>query len=272
MKTCLRITGSQCPPALLFTALICPLNAQAIEAPSSRPTLSEIVVEPTAERWLKAMSDYLKTSKSYSFHADITFDDVMPSGQKISFAAQSDLYLRRPNGIYANQTTDTGHKRLWFDGKQITLLDPATRVYAVETLSGNTDKALDHLIKTLHFTPPLSDFLFEDPAKALGKNVRYGFVVGTSHINGHPCKHLAFAASQIDWQIWIEEGALPLPRKLVINYKTLPGAPQFTAVLSTWDFNTRLPDSLFQAKIPGDAMRIEFMKAGLSNSPTARKN
>lgn len=264
------VTHRLTAPAL--AALLTPLTGVAAEHSGSRPPIPEVVIEASADQWLKSMSDYLKTSKSYSFHADIMYDDMMPSGQKISVTANSDLTLRRPNGIFVHQTADTGIKRLWFDGKQITLFDPVTHRYAVEPLAGNTDKALDHLIRILNFTPPLSDFLFEDPAKALRKNSRYGFVVGNSLVNGIPCKHLAFVDPQVDWQIWIEEGRLPLPRKLVIHYKTLPGAPQFIATLSNWDFTTRLPDSLFQAKIPENALKIEFMKAGQSTPPTVQKN
>ncbi len=226
------------------------------------------VVEERARQWLHDMSEYLRASKSYSFHADIQYDDVLPSGQKIAFAAETDIALRRPNGIHARQVSDTGSKRLWFDGKQLTLLDPQKNTVGVEALSGNTDKALEYMVNELHFSLPLADFLYEDPARALGHNTRYGFVVGPSSVGGIPCQHLAFVDSHVDWQIWIEDGRLPLPRKLVITYKTLPSSPQFSATLSDWDFGSRLPDSLFQASLPADAMRIPFLKEAQARPPT----
>ena len=103
---------------------------------------------------LLAMSDYLKTSKSYSFKADVQYDDVLPSGQKIQFAASSDISIRRPNGLFANQISDNGSRRLWFDGKQLTLFDPGNLTYAVDAFSGNTDKALEHMNTILRYTPP----------------------------------------------------------------------------------------------------------------------
>jgi hypothetical protein len=65
----------------------------------------------------------------------------------------------------------------------------------------------------------------------------------------------------IDWQIWIEDGKQLVPRKIVITYKTMPGSPQFTAVLSEWDLKTRLPESIFTADIPADQgiTKIEFL-------------
>lgn len=244
--------------ALLAGFMLC---CQVLLAEPAQP---EPRVEEGAERALQAMSDYLKTAKSYSFHADIQYDDVLPSGQKIAFSAASELSLRRPNGLHAVQVSDTGIKRLWFDGKELTLLDPVNRSYAVDAVNGNTDQALEHMIKTLHFTPPLSDFLYEDPAKALTRNTLVGFRVGSSTVAGTPCEHYAFVDKLIDWQLWIEDGKTPLPRKLLITYKTLPSSPQFVATLSDWDFTTRLPDSLFKADIPAGAIKIPFMKEGQS--------
>lgn len=255
----------------LLTVLVTapPLMSNAKAQPVKAATGNGVVIEESARRWLQAMSDYLKTAKSYSFHADIQFDDVMPSGQKIAFVAEADLSLRRPNGIRAEQQSDNGARKLWFDGQQVTLLDPANRTYAVEAISGNTDKALDHLMKILHFTPPLADFLYEDPFRALSRNTVIGFVVGPSQVNGTPCQHLAFIDKHVDWQIWIEDGRVPLPRKLVITYKTVPGSPQYMATLHDWDFTTRLPDSLFQAEIPTGAIKLPFLKPELSRPSVA---
>jgi hypothetical protein len=240
----------------------------AIADPAKAVTLPKVSIEETAKKSLHTMSEYLKASKSFSFHADIQYDDVLPSGQKIAFSAESEISLRRPNGLQASQVSDTGTRQLWFNGKQLILLDPVRNTFAVEPVSGNTDQALDHMINQLHFTPPLSDFLYEDPAKALGKNAVHGFVVGSSEVNGVPCQHLAFVDKLIDWQLWIETGKIPLPRKLIITYKTLPSSPQFVATLSNWDFSTRLPDSLFQANIPANAIKLPFMKEGQAKTPS----
>ena len=258
MPTCLR-SGVLWLQLAVFGPAMPALAAEPVEP----------LIEERARAELQAMSEYLRGSKSFSFHADIQYDDVLPSGQKIAFAAEADIALRRPNGIHAVQVADTGARRLWFDGKAITLLDPDKQTVGVETFSGNTDKALDHMMNVLHFNPPLSDLLYEDPAKALLKTTAHGFVVGNSPVNGIACRHLAFVDRQIDWQIWVENGKLPLPRKLVITYKTLPGSPQYSATLSDWDFATRLPDRLFQPDIPAGAVRIPFLKEEQARSPAS---
>jgi hypothetical protein len=94
--------------------------------------------------------------------------------------------------------------------------------------------------------------------------------VGSSVVDGTRCHHLAFTEKTIDWEVWIEDGTQWVPRKLVITYKTLPGAPQFEAVLSDWDLVTQTPDALFTPALPPGAARIEFRAAAEGTSPAAR--
>ena len=62
----------------------------------------------------------------------------------------------------------------------------------------------------------------------------------------------------IDWQIWIDAGTQMVPRKVVITYKKEPGQPQFTSVLSDWDFSVRLPDRLFVFEAPEGAVPMDL--------------
>ena len=90
---------------------------------------------------------------------------------------------------------------------------------------------------------------------------------------GVPCEHLAFTQGNIDWQLWIEDGPRPVPRKFVITYKDEPDSPQFTAVFSNWDFTTELPDFLFTFEPPTGASRIKVseMKAEIQSHKTEKK-
>ena len=80
-------------------------------------------------------------------------------------------------------------------------------------------------------------------------------------MNGTTCHHLAFVQDDLDWQIWIDAGERPLPRKLVIVYTSLPGAPQYAAVLSDWSFAKSLPDERFAAQVPKEAHEVAFVAA-----------
>ena len=232
------------------------------KSPATETSKGEaVVVDPRADGLLRAMGDHLKAVKEFSFHAEITFDDVQASGQKIQSAATNDISVRRPDRIYANYKGDTDRKRFWYDGQKVTLYDGDHNVYATEKVPPSIDAALDYVSKQLGFNPPLSDFIYDDPAAVLRQDVISGSDLGETHVAGVSCQHLAFAEKNIDWQIWIETGRAYVPRKFVITYKTYPGAPQFIAVLSDWDFATPLSDALFSADLPPNAGLISFLKA-----------
>jgi len=137
-------------------------------------------------------------------------------------------------------------------------------VYASEKVPAKLDEAADYVMKEFGFSPPLVDLLYSDPYEVLKGKALFGLYVGMSMVDGQRCHHLAFVDKYIDWQIWIEDGKQLVPRKLLITYKTIPGAPQFTAVLSEWDFATRLPDALFAATLPAGAKKIQFVKLAKS--------
>jgi len=219
------------------------------------------VVDKQADALLRRMGDTLRKAKAFKFHAEITFDDVLPSGQKIQYAGAMEAFVRRPNRLYVAYQDDLTAKEFWYDGKTATLVDLPHNVYSSVKAASRIDAALDGLVSDYALTLPLADLVYNKPYKAMMKDVRYGIDLGTHDIGGIACRHLAFVQKNADWQIWIEEGSPVIPRKVVITYKTLPGAPQYSAIFTGWDFKADLPDEQFKPVIPKDARQIAFIQA-----------
>jgi hypothetical protein len=219
------------------------------------------VVGPRTDKLLRAMGDYLKMTKQFSFHAEITFDDMLLSGQKIQYSASNDIAVHRPGNVYAESQGDQGNMRFWYDGKKMVLQNESIGVYAEVPVPATIDAAMDHLMEKFGFSPPLVDFIYQDPYRTLIENVEFGFYVGLHYVDGIRCHHLAFVQNNIDWQVWIEDGNQMVPRKLTITYKNEPESPQYIAVLSEWDLNARLPDALFNTDLISTANleKIEFL-------------
>jgi hypothetical protein len=128
---------------------------------------------------------------------------------------------------------------------------------------GNLDEALDTASEKFGIEIPLEDFIVSDPYKNAMKDATWGKYLGPVTVLGVPCEHLVFTRGPVDWQVWIQDGPRPVPRKFVITYKDEEGSPQFTAILSDWDFETKLPDFVFQfAPSPGMAkIEVQEIKA-----------
>ena len=92
-----------------------------------------------------------------------------------------------------------------------------------------------------------------------------GIHLGSVTVLGVPCEHLAFTLENVDWQIWIEQGARPVPRKIVITYKDEEGTPEYTAIFSNWDFQNKLSDFLFTFEPPPGATKISVAEIKSKN-------
>ena len=105
-----------------------------------------------------------------------------------------------------------------------------------------------------------------DSYKSAMSKITSGIYLGPVTVLGVPCEHLAFSLGKVDWQIWIEQGARPVPRKIVITYKDEEGTPEYTAILSNWDFQTKLSDFLFNFEPPTGATKITVAEIKSKNS------
>jgi hypothetical protein len=217
------------------------------------------IIAPQADATVKKMSDTLGNAKEFSFDADISYDELLPSGQKIQYGGTLQGIVKRPDRAYAEYEGDFEARKIWYDGKQVTVLDADNNFYGQLAVPSKIDDTMDYLINEYGFTLPLADVLSSNPYDSLMKNISAGVVVGDSDVNGRECSHLAFVEKYIDWQLWVSTGNEALPCKLVITYKVIPGAPQYTAVFSNWNLNPGVGESAFKAELPEEAVKIDFI-------------
>ena len=133
---------------------------------------------------------------------------------------------------------------------------------AVLAAPPTVDAMLDMLTDQYGLNAPASDLLYADPCAALLDNVQVGDLVGTHLAAGKACRHLAFTQKNADWQLWVENGRQPVPRKLVINDKERMGWPQYAVTFLDYDFHPRLPSGLFTFVPAKDARQIDFLPLG----------
>lgn len=229
---------------LAFTAL----SASAAEEKS---------IDPRADELIKRMGEYLGQAKFFSVNAEIWQDIQTSSGQQIQAGRTLDLQVRRPNRLRAEVHSPRRNREMVYDGSSITLLNRAQNFYGTVHAPGNIDEAMDVASEKFGIAMPLEDFVTSDPHKDLLEKVTSGTDIGPVTVMGVPCEHLAFSQNNIDWQVWIEKGVKPVPRKFVITYKDEPDSPEFTAIFSNWDFTTQLPDFVFKFEPPPGSSKIE---------------
>ena len=216
-------------------------------------------IEAQADRILREMSQYLSSVEELTLHAEISFDSVVSSGEMLEFGGSSEVAIHRPDRLRVKYRGDQRQSNVVYNGRTLTLHKPDVNLYAQTKMTYDLDGALDRMFEKFGFSVPVADLFYADPYATLTGSVETGYLVGLRVIDGVPCHHLAFSQETIDWQIWIEDGPRPLPRKLLINYKNEPGSPRYAARLSGWDLQPHLSDSYFQFHPPAGADEMEFL-------------
>jgi hypothetical protein len=217
-------------------------------------------IDPRADQVLGRTCAALGAADAFTFHAEILFDEVLPSAVKVQFAGAIDFAVQRPDELSIDYHSDLGGKELWYRKDKLTIFDQPHQMYASLEVPDSIDQMLDRVAEMHNLKLPLSNLAYSDPCERIHRQILFGTYVGVNDVNGAPCDHLAFSSRNIDFQLWTARSGKPLPRKLVINYRTEPGSPEFIAVLSDWKFPKHIAESRFRPQIPQDARRIEFLK------------
>ena len=217
-------------------------------------------IDPQAEKLLRRMSDYLASRQQFTAKAESTLEVVLTSGQKLQFDSPATLEVSRPNKLRAHRRGDIANQEFFYDGKTLTLYNPKENLYATAAAPPTIDEMLDFAREKLDVIAPAAEFLYKNAAEKMLKEATSGFVVGPSVAGGVKCTHLAFRGGEVDWQIWIEDGDKPLPRKFVLTSKKVAGEPQFTVVIRNWDVAPKLANAEFNFTPPKGAKKIEFLQ------------
>jgi hypothetical protein len=205
---------------------------------------------------LKAMSDYVGSQKSISATFDSDIEVITRDLEKIQFASSGQVQLSRPNKIRIRRTGGYADVELIYDGKTVTLSGNNTKAYVQQEMSGSTDEMIDAVQAKLGKAMPGTDLLLTKSFDVLMADVIDGRHIGQGVIDGIDCEHLAFRNADTDWQIWVETGARPIPRKFVITSKAVAGAPQYTLRIKDWKTDALAGDEIFTFKPEADAKKI----------------
>ncbi len=217
------------------------------------------LVDPRADALVRQMSERLTRAKGFALEAEELYDEVPEHSPRRQLTSTRRVALRRPDRLAGDVSGDAMNRSFSYDGKVFSALDKEQHVWASGGVPPTVDAALDWVFERTGTVVPLADFLYADSYERLMGEVQRGEYLGIHEAAGLPCHHLAFEQATIDWQLWIDAGKDPLPRKLVITYKTEDEVPQYTATIRKWNLEPRLPDALFVFTPPDGAARVEVL-------------
>jgi len=233
-------------------------TAPAQTTPATQPTAAPAVVrEPGAITALEKMGAYLRTLITFQVRGEGSTEEVYDTGQKIQLPGTIDLLVSRPNRLRANLNSTLKRREYFFDGNALTIFAPRQGYYAVVAAPGTVKEMLDKASERLHLVLPMVDLFDLGVDQQLTARITNAAFVSTDVIGDQVCNHYAFRQPGVDWQIWIRDGAQPLPCKWVITSTTDTAQPNHEMRL-TWDLNPTVPPQAFTFVPPEGADRISI--------------
>ena len=219
-------------------------------------------VDPRAVEALKKMSAYLKTLNSFRLVSEGSLDVITVDDQKVQLDMVTTYQAAKPGSLRVDWVSDQKNRQFYYDGKHFTLVAPTLGYYATVDAPPTMREFLDALYERTGVELPLADLFRwadEDHVDDIAL-LTSAFSVGTATLDGAATDHWAYRSDDYDFEIWMEQGDRPLPRKVVIIDRTDPTLPAFTARL-TWQTNPTLDPAAFTYVPTGNAVPIQFAAA-----------
>lgn len=237
-------------------------TVETVNPPASQEAAGSPERDANAIKALDHMSAYLRTLKAFQIRSETTRDEVLDNGQAVTFAGVVDMLVQRPNHLRAEVTSDKQNRMYFYDGKSFSLWGKRVNYYATVPAPPTLRALADMLDEKYNVEMPLADLFYWGERRS-ADDLESAVDVGPSQIGGVTCEHYAFRQMGADWQLWIQQGDFPLPRKLVITTTSDEALPRFSSVM-TWNLAPSFDASAFTFVPPKDARRIAFAANGPS--------
>ncbi|WP_455273464.1 DUF2092 domain-containing protein [Rhizobium herbae] len=234
-----------------------------------RVELVRITDSAEAKKLLKAMTDYLAAQKALSFAYDANLQVVTNTDQKLGLASSGTVILSRPDKVHTTRTGGFVDTEALFDGKTLTLLGKNLNKYTQVEIPGTVDHLIDELKDKYGLPLPAADLLMTNAYDELMQGVYDSKDLGSGVINGTECDSLAFRKDDVDFQIWVAQGAQPYPCRVVITSSQVMGAPEYSVQIRDWKSGDAVMQGDFAFKNATNAEKIDVndLKRNLSDLP-----
>ena len=238
--------------ACCLTTLATVASAQATSTAGSNPA-----VDPQAIKALMTMGDFLRQQQKFTVDMQGSKDQVLPNGFKVTFGGTVKYEVSRPNNLHAVMTTDRKQREYFYDGKTLTVWAPRMKFFATAPAPPTIRAMMDSASKRFGLEFPLADLFAWGSDPAAVRSIQFAATIGPAEIDGVRCDQYVFRQGDVDWQVWIQHGDTPLPRKFVLTTTSEPGDPSYRATLN-WNLSPTIASNAFAFSPPADAKKIKL--------------
>jgi hypothetical protein len=179
----------------------------------------------------------------------------------VSNSTEVKVSIDRPGSLHISSFDGVQSKELFFHNGMLTVSNSERKYYARASIPEEIEAALEFALEELDVEAPLMDLIYRDTSTHLiGSQETILYLTDKARVDGTNCHHIAIRGSELDVQLWVEEGDQPLPRKIMLTSKWEGGSPRFIANLM-WDSDPDFSEEIFEFKAPEGSTEIGFVQS-----------
>ena len=242
---------------LLLLLVWSTVPATAAQEPASGAYATEIV---------EAMGAFIESAEQFSFTFTSVNAEMLENGLPFTLVTDTRIAVRRPDRFWVDVRSDQVHNRFLYDGSRLTLYHLMANVYAEMNAPATIDTTLTRMEDEFDIFVPLADLIASDAGRRILDGVNEITYLGLDEVDVTSCHHIFAQQDDLDFEVWVEDTSVLVPRKLIFHFKNDEGSPTYTALISNWDFSPHLPDAVFTQPAPQGARRIELQGTSQGDS------
>lgn len=213
---------------------------------------------------LKGMSAYKSSLDRFVIKGVNLTDARLGGGLMVTNTSEVKVSVDRPGSLHISSFDGEQHKEIYFHDGTLTVYGTKRNFYAQASIPEDIEAAMEFALEELDVEAPLMDMIYKDAsAHLIGSQENILYLTDKARVAGADCHHIAIRGSEVDVQLWVEEGDRPVPRKIMITSKWKGGSPRFIANLM-WDSNPDFSQDVFEFKPPEGSINIGFSQSNTS--------
>lgn len=225
---------------------------------SLRASAKESKIDPAALESLKKVCATLSAASAFTYETKGIVEAPTTSGQTITLFPAMEVSVKKPDKLRVELRGEGPAFDFFYNGKTAIASAPESKNYSISAAPPTLDEMLPALEKETGIHLVTAPLLFKDPYAVIGRPITSAAVIGSSVVDGMSCQHLAFRSPGVDWELWVDEGGKPLPRRLVVNFTDQRDLARVLVEFSKWNLRPWLRDSSFEFSKPADGHEIPF--------------
>lgn len=210
---------------------------------------------------LESMAAYTASLDKAVIEGEVHYDARLGEGLIVTNPAELKISIDRPGSLHVARFDGLNTLSIYLHRGELTVYRSEQNYYARARVPDDIDRGMQEALDIFEVETPMMDLIFSDAGLHMidDKNSVF-YLASNSRIRGVDCHHIALRGPEVDVQMWIEEGDMPVPRKMIITMKWEGGSPRHSAFLN-WTPKNEFAPGTFEFKPPEGAAEIGFIGA-----------